>query len=101
MIPGLGQSNYGDVVHGGAVMTFIDIALYAGGKMAGIADVRAVTLDCAVQFVSPGKLDIPLDANVELMRETRRLAFLRGTVEQEAGIVAAFSATLRKLGEPE
>lgn len=97
MFPDVRHANLGDVVHGGAILTFIDIALFAGGHMAGMSDTHAVTLDCAAQFVSAGMLHQPLDASVELLRETGRLAFFRGTVEQEERIVASFSGTLRKL----
>ena len=97
MFPGRSHSNLGNVAHGGAILTFIDMAFYAGGHMAGMSDTNAVTLDCAVQFISAGELGQPLDATVELLRETGRLAFFRGTVEQEGRIVASYSGTLRKL----
>jgi uncharacterized protein (TIGR00369 family) len=97
MFPDVGHSNLGNVVHGGAILTFIDMAFFAGGHMAGMSDISAVTLDCAVQFISAAELGTPLDASVELLRETRRLAFFRGLVEQEERIVASFTGTLRKL----
>ncbi len=97
MFPDSAHSNLGDVVHGGAILTFIDMAFFAGGHMAGMSDTAAVTLDCSVQFVSAGELGRPLDAVVELMRETGRLAFYRGTVEQDDRLVAAVSGTLRKI----
>jgi uncharacterized protein (TIGR00369 family) len=100
MFPDKSHSNLGDMVHGGAILTFIDIAFFAGGRMAGANVAHAVTLDCAVQFVSKGRLGIPLDAEVELLRETGRLAFFRGRVVQEDEIVAAFSGTLRKSSPP-
>lgn len=96
MFPELLQSNLGDFVHGGATLTFIDMALFAGGKLAGIDINDAVTLDLACQFISPGRLGRPLDCAVEVLKETRRLAFLRGTVEQDEVLVAAWSGTLRK-----
>jgi acyl-coenzyme A thioesterase PaaI-like protein len=77
-------------------MTFVDMALYAGGAMAGANVAMAVTLDCSVQFLSPGEIGPPLDAEVERLQETGRLVFLRGRVVQEERLVAAFSATLRK-----
>jgi len=97
MFPTIAHSNLGDVVHGGAILTFIDMAFFAGGYVAGMSDTHAVTLDVAVQFISPAELGIPLDASVELLRETGRLAFLRGLVEQDGRTVASFSGTLRKL----
>ncbi|HEY0446662.1 MAG TPA: PaaI family thioesterase [Allosphingosinicella sp.] len=98
MFPDARHSNLGNVVHGGAILTFIDMAFFAGGHMAGMSDTAAVTLDCTVQFISPGELGRPLDATVELLRESGRLAFYRGTVEQDGRTVAAFSGTLRKIG---
>ena len=98
IFPDVPQTNLGNVVHGGAVMTFIDMAFFAGGRLAGADVAFAVTLDCQVQFIAPGELGRPLDAEVELLRETGRLAFLRGRVLQEDTVVAAFSGTLRKLG---
>jgi uncharacterized protein (TIGR00369 family) len=97
MFPSHKHSNLGNVAHGGAILTFIDMAFYAGGHMAGMSDTNAVTLDCAVQFISAGELGQPLDATVELLRETGRLAFFRGLVEQEGRVVASYTGTLRKL----
>ncbi|HEX8400609.1 MAG TPA: PaaI family thioesterase [Allosphingosinicella sp.] len=100
MFPETLQSNLGDFVHGGAILTFIDMALFAGGRLAGISDIsHSVTLDLSCQFIDAGHLQVPLDCPVELLRETGRLAFLRGTVEQDERIVAAWSGTLRKGGE--
>jgi uncharacterized protein (TIGR00369 family) len=96
MFPERAHSNLGNVVHGGAILTFIDMAFFAGGRLAGANVMRAVTLDCAAQFIAPAELGIPLDADVELLRETGRLAFFRGTVVQEGRVVAAFSGALRK-----
>ncbi len=100
MFPELRHSNLGGMVHGGALMTFVDMALFAGGAMAGAKVMRAVTLDCAVQFLAPGRLGVPLDAEVELMSETGRLAIFRGRVIQEGALVAAFTGTLRKITRP-
>ena len=96
MFPGRSHSNLGNVAHGGAILTFIDMAFFAGGSLAGATVMRAVTLDCSVRFLSPGKIGIPLDAEVELLRETKRLAFLAGKVVQEGELVASFSGALRK-----
>ena len=97
MFPDKTHSNLGDVVHGGAILTFIDMALFAGGRLAGANVIRAVTLDLNTQFLSPGRLDVPLDAEVELLRETGRLVFLSGKVVQEEEAIASFSGILRKV----
>ena len=96
MFPDLTHSNLGNVVHGGAILTFIDMALFAGGRLAGANVAYAVTLNLDTQFLSPGRLHVPLDAEVELLRETGRLAFFRGRLVQEVEVVAAFSGALRK-----
>ena len=96
MFPDESHTNLLGILHGGAVLTFIDMALFAGGRAAGVTTKGAVTLDCSVQFISPGKAGLPLDAEVELLRETGRLAFFRGRVVQEDETVVAFSGTLRK-----
>lgn len=96
MFPERRHANLGDVMHGGAILTFIDMALFAGGRLAGANVMRAVTLDLDTRFLSPGKVGVPLDAEVELLRETKRLAFFAGKVVQEGELVASFSGALRK-----
>ena len=97
MFPDTRQSNLGDVVHGGAILTFIDMAMFAGGWMAGADLGPSVTLDLSAQFLAPARLGVALDCRVELLRESKRLAVMRGLVEQDGGAVAAWSGTLRKL----
>jgi acyl-coenzyme A thioesterase PaaI-like protein len=97
IFPGKLQSNLGDVAHGGAILTFIDMAMFAGGHAAGTDLGPAVTQDLACQFLSAAKLGVPLDCAVEVLRESKRLVSLRGLVEQEGEIVASWTGTLRKL----
>ena len=96
MFPERGHSNLSDVVHGGAILTFIDMAMFGGGYVAGADIGYSVTLDLSAQFLAPGMLGEPLDCTVELLRETGRLAFMRGLVVQGEEKVAAWSGTLRK-----
>lgn len=96
MFPEERHANLGNVIHGGAILTFIDMALFAGGRLAGANVIRAVTLDLSTRFLSPGRTGVPLDAEVELLRETKRLAFFAGKVVQGGELVAAFSGALRK-----
>jgi len=96
MFPEECHSNLGDMVHGGAILTFIDMALFAGGRLAGANVIRAVTLDLSTRFLGRGRIGVPLDAEVELLRETKRLVFLAGKLVQEEELVASFSGALRK-----
>ena len=93
------HSNLRDAVHGGALLGFIDIALFAASRGFGLtAAGTAVTLGLDTQFIGEGRIGEPLEARVELLRETGRLLFLRGLVVQgeDDAVVAAFSGTIRK-----
>jgi uncharacterized protein (TIGR00369 family) len=97
MFPQIRHTNLMGNLHGGAILSLIDIAMFGCSRMFGLIEAgTAVTLDLSVQFLSAGKSDSPIDAVSELLKETRRLLFLRGIVEQEGERVAAFSGTLRK-----
>ncbi|HTU10281.1 MAG TPA: PaaI family thioesterase [Allosphingosinicella sp.] len=96
MFPDKSHSNLGDMVHGGAILTLIDMALFAGGRMTGVDVTGGVTLDLSARFLAPGRIGIPLDAELELLRETGLLAFFDGRVTQEGALVASFTGALRK-----
>lgn len=97
MFPDRRHANVSDIVHGGAILTLIDMTIFAGGHLAGVSDVAGVTLDLSCQFIAPAELGGSLDATIELLRETKRLAFMRGLVEQEGRMVASWTGTLRKI----
>ncbi|MBR0552668.1 PaaI family thioesterase [Stakelama marina] len=100
MTPEHKHSNLSNNVHGGALMGFIDVALFAAGRGFGILTAgTAVTLDLSVQFIGGARIGEDIEARVELLRETGRLLFLRGLIVQgEDGedIAASFSGTVRK-----
>ena len=97
MFPVHHHTNLGNNIHGGVILSLIDIGLFACSRMLGIIEAgTAVTLDLSTQFIGAGDPAKPCDAVTELLKETRRLVFLRGVVEQQGEIVAAFSGTIRK-----
>ena len=104
MVPRREHSNLGDNVHGAIILSLIDISLFASSHHFGALNAgAAVTLDLSTQFVGAGRIDEPLDAVVELVRETGRLVFLRGLVVQGADdshLVASFAGTIRKPSSP-
>ena len=84
-------------VHGAATLGLIDIALFCAMKLLRDSDAEgSVTLGIETHFIGAGDPGKPLDCVVEVLRETRRLGFLRGLVEQEETLVASFSGTIRK-----
>ena len=91
------HTNISGRLHGGALLGFIDIALFAASRAFGLIEAgTAMTLDLSVQFIGAGSADAMVEAEVELLKETGRLLFLRGLVVQGDARVAGFSGTIRK-----
>src|SRR5690349_17282190 len=100
MFPTEKHMNMGGSIHGGAVMSFIDMAMFAGGRCAGMAQGHYVTLDLTTHFLARGQPGKPLDAHVELVKQTRGHAFLQGVVKQNGENCYSFSGTLKKVNRP-
>lgn len=97
MFPQHVHGNTGGRVHGGIVLALADVSLFSAAfLLRGIDAGRSMTIDLAAQFIGAGDLAKPLDAVVELLRETGRMVFLRGLIVQDDDIVASFSGTIRK-----
>jgi acyl-coenzyme A thioesterase PaaI-like protein len=93
--------NIRGTLHGGALLGFVDIALFAGSTAAGIAGAKgAATVDCSCQFLAPAALDRPLEAVVEVVREGGRMVFLRGIAEQDEQRILSFAGIIRKPSRP-
>lgn len=98
MMPTQAHLNMGGSIHGGAVMSFIDMALFAGGRCAGMAEGHYVTLDLHTRFIARGRIGVPLDAHVELLKQTPGgLVFLTGHCEQDGDTCYGFTGTLKKI----
>jgi uncharacterized protein (TIGR00369 family) len=100
MMPQNHHTNLVGTVHGGALLSLADVAVFAIPYLLGHA-VRsgAVTLDLTMQFLAPAQVGSACDAVGEVLKETGRLVFVRGLLEQGEVRVAAFSGTLRKLSD--
>ena len=97
MLPRRDHSNMRDHVHGGALLGFMDVALFAAARgFAVLGAGGAVTVDLSAQFIDGGAIGLPLEARIELLRETGRMLFLRGLIVQEERTIASFTGTLRK-----
>ena len=97
MFPTERHMNMGGSIHGGAVMSFIDMAMFAGWRCAGMAQGHYVTLDMTTHFLARGQVGVPLDAHVELVRQTRGLVFMQGTVTQDGEPCYSFTGTLKRI----
>jgi len=102
MSPGEALLNMGGSIHGGAVMSFIDMSLFAGGRCAGMEEGHYVTLDCSVHFIGRGRAGKPLDAHLQLVKQTRGgHVFLIGTCLQGGEPTHSFTGTLKRVRPPE
>jgi acyl-coenzyme A thioesterase 13 len=97
MFPTEDHMNMGGSIHGGAVMSFIDMSMFAGGLCAGMERGHYVTLDLTTHFLARGQAGSPLDSHVELVRQTRGHAFLQGVVKQGGENCYSFSGTLKRV----
>ncbi|MBA3055343.1 MAG: PaaI family thioesterase [Sphingomonadales bacterium] len=89
--------NSGGNIHGGITLGLMDSSLFAAlYLLRGVPASLSVTIDLQAQFIGPGSGKLPLDCVTEVLRETRRMAFLRGLVVQEEALVGSFTATVRK-----
>ena len=90
------HTNLGDDLHGAFIMAVADMVYFALGWRS-LEAVPAVTLTANFEFISPGRPGQVLEAVGEVLRETRRLLFVRAVLQQDGHIVANTSATLRKI----
>ena len=89
--------NLQEMVHGGFIMAFVDQALFVGPSALGVKGaIGGITIDTATQFFAPLQIEGSIDAVVEILRETGRMIFIRGVMEQDGVAAVAFSGTIKK-----
>jgi uncharacterized protein (TIGR00369 family) len=93
------HSNGLGYLHGGFIMSFIDMAMFAF-IFRQLENSAAVTLSCATDFLSAGIVGKPIEASGEILKETGKMLFVRGLVTQDGGNVASFTGTMRKIPRP-
>ena len=98
MFPEDRHLNLGGSIHGGAVMSFIDMALFSGGFSCGMSRGHYVTLEMSTKFIARGQAGTPLDAHVRLLKQTPGgLVFIDGHCEQDGAICYSFTGTLKRI----
>jgi acyl-coenzyme A thioesterase PaaI-like protein len=90
-----------DTLHGGFLAAFADHAYFGALWILGHEEqLNGVTIDLSMQYLGAGKVGPDLVAQVDLLRETGRLFFLRMLLTQDGAPVAASTATIRKAPKP-
>jgi len=95
-VPERKHLNGSGAIHGGALMTFADFALFALSHHT-LAGQHAVTVTLNCELAGAGTLDGPVYAEGRVMRETRSLVFMQGWLEQNGATIATFSGVLKKV----
>jgi acyl-coenzyme A thioesterase PaaI-like protein len=95
---GVRTSNVAGGLHGGFLASAAEQTLFLPLFVRGIVQRGGtVTIDFNLQYVAGGEIGTPLIAQVRLLRETGRMAFVRGELLQNGALLVAYSGTLRKL----
>lgn len=79
--------NRNDVVHGGMLLTFADRSLGWASRR-GKMERRQATVQLDVHFIRPVMVGPPVDLEARLIRETRSLLFVEGTLTSGGEVVA-------------
>ncbi|MEN7536373.1 PaaI family thioesterase [Aurantiacibacter flavus] len=98
MMPEEWHKNQYGVIHGGMILGLIDIAGFAAAtELSDGAFPGGVTIELNNHFVGSAEAGRPLDAVAQIVRETGKMLFVRGTVEQDGAIIGSWSSILRKI----
>jgi len=91
------HGNIAGGLHGGLLAGFADHAYFAALAALGRTDqVGGVTTDLTMQYLAAGAVGPDLEAEVEILRETGRMLFMRLLLRQDGETICASSATIRK-----
>lgn len=89
-------NGYGNI-HGGALMTFADYALFMIPSKDGEM-VHGVTVTMSCEFISGATAKAPLFATGETVKAGRSMVFVRGRISSEDRTVLTFSGTIKRVG---
>ncbi len=89
--------NAGGIVHGGCLMSFADMALFAVA-FGELGAFHGVTLTLNAEFTAPGQLGDRLEATGEVVRAGGSIIFVRGEIRRQTGETClAYSGIIKRL----
>ena len=100
--PGVGffataqHANMGDTIHGGALLTLADMALFDICRRR-IGPFRAVTITLNTEFLAPAPIGAFIEAGGEMTGGGRKILMCRGLVTAAHTSLMSFSGTLRRV----
>ena len=89
-------NDYGVVVHGGALMTFADMALGMGASDA-LDGQPLVTVQLQYQFAGGVRIGQLVSCEPELVRRTSSLVFVRGLIKADGEVVGSTEGVFKAL----
>ena len=92
----LANDNLG-IVHGGAIMTFADMAMGIGVGHATGGHAMFVTAQLAVQFTAAARIGDVITCQPEVVRKTSSMVFVRGLIEAGGRTVASVDGIFKLL----
>ncbi len=90
------QMNGSGFMHGGALLTFADYALFCIGAEA-LAGSGSVTASLNAEFIDAARVGEVIEATGEVIRAGASLVFIRGMVSTAGRPLMSFSAIVKKV----
>lgn len=90
------HANLGGIVHGGALLTLADMALWDICRRV-VGRFRGVTVTMNSEFLSPGPIGKFIMATGETTRIGKSMMFARGLVTCDGETLLAFSGALKRI----
>lgn len=90
--------NGGGFLHGGCFMTFADFSLFVIAHPA-LAGQHAVTATFNSELVGAAFAGQLIECRGEIVKNTRSLVFVRGTLTADGETIMSFSSALKKRGQ--
>jgi uncharacterized protein (TIGR00369 family) len=88
--------NTSDTLHGGILMTFADYALCLTATWDQPGE-RCVTVSFHCEFVAAGRSGDLVESTCEVVRRTRSLTFVRGTMSVADRVLLSFGGIVKRL----
>lgn len=93
------HANAADAVHGGALLTLADMALF-DAAFRKFGRIRAVTLTLNSEFLAPAPIGAFIEARGEVVGGGRKIIMLRGLATANGAALMSFSGSLRRFERP-